>query len=219
MSLLMLSLLATLAGCNPAPCPVVTSPPTGGVIQGQVRGTDGRPVEGATVMAADATGAAIPGTMRARTDAQGSYWAAQLPPGFAYVLVARPPDGKGPLLSTLGRPTEQAAAPTDITRATTVLTLGTMRGRAGMPGAFSPEAWALAVQRVELALESEQAPDLADAAAVEAWLRRQGEGDTTLRASVAQLNQELSAGGAREQVEAQAGNRQSDPLDALKPIY
>ncbi|MEB3329908.1 MAG: carboxypeptidase-like regulatory domain-containing protein [Candidatus Sericytochromatia bacterium] len=215
----LLGLLVSLTGCTPAPCPVASTPATGGVVQGQVRGADGQPVEGATVVAADASGVAIPGTMRARTDQQGTFWAAQLPQGFAYVLVARLPDGKGTVLSTLGRPAEASPPETDITPATTILTLATMRGRAGMPGVFTPEAWALAVQQVEQALAGNPAPDLADPAAVEAWLRQRGEEDATLRANVALLGQELSAGGSREQVETQAGNRQSDPLDALKPIY
>jgi hypothetical protein len=189
------------------------------VIQGQVRGADGQPVEGATVMAADAKGVAIPGTMRARTDGTGAFWTAQLPPGFAYVLVARLPDGKGPTLSTLGRPVTDAAPPTDISLATTILTLATMQGRTGMPGAFNPETWALAVQRVEQALATTPAPDTSDPAAVDAWLSQQREQDATLRANVALLGQELSAGASRDQVETQVGNRQTDPLDALKPIY
>lgn len=209
-----------LGACTQPPCPVPAEPAMGGVLQGQVRDAAGKPVTGALVLVADATGAAIPGTMRARSDDQGNWWTAQLPAGFTFVIVARVPGPNGPVMSTLGRPTEGSAArATDVTPATTILTVAALQGRAGMPGPFDADNHARAVALVEQALVSNPAPTAGDPAAASAWLAERRKGNAELSGCVDQLVQETGKGGSRDQVEAQVGARQSDPLDALKPVY
>lgn len=220
-------LAAAVAGCDPAPavCPPGTDAlDPGAYVRGRVATSDaaGAPIEAAEVELTDAAGEPIAGLPRARTDAQGDFLAPKLPPGHAYVAVARYPGegGEETTLKTLVKPGTDATAFQDLSPASTILTTALTRGQAGMPGDFSAATFARAVDLIEASLGTTAPPDLDDQAAVVAWLEARAAEDATLKAAVDELRPQVAAGEPRTRVEAEAAAQlPADPLDALKPIY
>lgn len=211
--------MLALSACTQLPCPQPGPPGVGGMVRGRVLDLEGQAIAAASVAPADVTGAAIPGMMRARTNDQGEFWAAQLPLGFQYVLVARFPGANGLVLSTLARPSADAPTAHDITPATSLVVLATMKGRAGMPGPFTPTTFAQVVARVQRALSQTQKPDMRDAGAMTDWLTaRRGE-DQALATLLDDLARESAQPGSREQLEAAVGAAPVGPLDAFKPFF
>ena len=216
-------LVALAAGCTPVVCPPPAEPDPGAYVRGRVATADegGQPVEAAEVTLTDAAGEPIAGLPRARTNAEGDFFAPRVPPGQAYVVVARYPGDDGEItLKTLARPGTDPEAFQDLSPATTILTTALTQGQTGLPGDFSAEVFARAVDLIEAKLQAGGTPDLDDPAAVVAWLEARAAEDAALAADVAALRPQVAAGRPRAAVEAEAAAAiDPDPLDALKPIY
>lgn len=208
-----------LVACTQNPCPLPVRPGLGAVVIGQVVGAQDAPVEAAWVVPADATGAPIPGMMRARTDAAGRFWAGQVPPGFAYVLQARLPDSGQPVYSGLAQPALEAEHSWELSPATTVVTVLALQGRVGMPGLFDRGVYTQTVDAVKVWLKQRPQPDIADQGSLRAWMDERQREDPALQARMRQLMTETARAGSREQVEAALALPHVGPLDALKPIY
>lgn len=208
-----------LLGCVQNPCPLPATPGVGAVMIGQVVDAQGAPIEAAWVVPADATGAPISGMMRARTDAAGRFWAAQVPSGFAYVLLARLPLPSESPFSGLAVPDLAGEVTWELSAASTVVTVRVLRGRVGMPGTFDRTVYLQAVDAVRDWLAQRPQPNLSDASSVEVWLDERQREDPALQGWMRQLIVETARTGSREQVEALIAAPRLGPLDAFLPIY
>lgn len=215
----LLGCTAWVCACVQNPCPLPGTPGVGQLMVGQVLDLQGAPVEAAWVVPADATGAPISGMMRARTDAAGRFWTAQVPPGFAYVLLARLPAPGDSIYSGLAVPALAPDVNWEVSAASTVVTMLILQGRAGMPGVFDRSAYQQAVDAVKDWLKQRPQPVLSDLSSLKAWMEARQQEDPALGGWMRQLSQETARAGSREQVEAAVAEPRVGPLDAFRPIY
>lgn len=241
----MLGLTLLLASCDGngglgafgVACPPVTpaDPGTGAIVRGTVRapaslvgdaaappGTE-QVVPIADVSLADAAGNPIAGTFHPRTGDDGAYLVQRVPGDFAYAVIARFPgaDGQEIALRTLARPGTDVAAPSDISLATTLVTMHVTEGQQGLVGTFDPAIFDKAVKRVDERLKTEPPPSLASSAAVKALVDGWALTDPELAAALAGLKEQVTKPAASPSALAAevARTADPDPLDALRPIY
>jgi hypothetical protein len=208
-----------LTACMQNPCPLPATPSLGSVLLGQVLNRESQPVASAWVAPADATGAPISGMMRSRTDATGRFWAVQVPPGFAYVLLARLPDSNEPAYSGLALPAPKGEFLWELSPASTVVTGVLLEGRVGMPGVFDATVYRQALQAVNGWLRQRPQPVLNDISSLREWLNERQAEDPSLAGWMRQLAAETARAGSREQLETAVAEPRGGPLDAFKPIY
>jgi enterochelin esterase-like enzyme len=152
-----------------------------------------RPAAGARVYLADAAGAALPGLEEDRTDAQGRYTFAKVPPGYSYMVVAEVPavGGKVASFRTLVKVTELGASAA-IDPATTMVTAGVLEGLPGGDlGELNPARFQALRTRVGGLLRPGQVPDFTDGVQVREQLRQLVQQNQELRTVLSQVQDEL----------------------------
>jgi hypothetical protein len=150
------------------------------------------PLAGAEVFLADAAGIAIPGLPSVKTDAQGRYAIANVPPGYSFVVVAavKTAQGKDATLRTLVKSSAPGEA-NDMSVATTLVTLGLLDGKEGAVGAYDPARFRMAVEFTGAHLNDGALPDLADRSAMLAWMRATADSVVEIQTEVTALRSEL----------------------------
>lgn len=241
LSLLWPSLVFSLPGCAQPGATVVCLDvaATGAFVRGLVEAPKGLtesgemtpaeaqtevPVEAADVALADAAGNPIPGLVHHRSDPEGYFRVLKVPAGYAYMVIARAQAADGRELTFKGLTTPSTSADTavELSLASTLVTQAILEGKSGLVGAFDAASYAAAVAKVQERIATlATPPDPTNMAAGIALVNQWSEADTALAESLAKVKAGATAPQATPQtLQAEvAKTRESEPLDALSPIY